>query len=113
MGANWQMDVGLLTGFSAKEVVVSTLNILYGGEEDAEEEDAAANLSEKLKASGEVNSRGAYAYMLFSLLYFPCIATVAAVGHEAGWKWAGFSAVYTTVLAWVVSTLFYQISGLF
>jgi len=113
MGANWQMDVGLLTGFSAKEVVVATLNILYGGEEDAEEEDAANNLSEKLKASGKVNARGAYAYMLFCLLYFPCIATIAAVGHEAGWKWAGFTAVYTTVLAWVVSTLFYQISGLF
>jgi ferrous iron transport protein B len=112
MGANWQMDVGLLTGFSAKEVVVATLNILYDGEEDAEEEEATLNLSEKLKASG-VNSRAAYAYMLFCLLYFPCIATIAAVGHEAGYKWAAITAVYTTVLAWIVSTLFYQVSGLF
>jgi len=112
MGANWKMDVGLLTGFSAKEIVVTTLNILYDGDEEAEEEEATLNIGEKLKASG-VDGRAAYAYMLFCLLYFPCIATIAAVGHEAGWKWAGITAIYTTVLAWVVSTLFYQISGLF
>jgi len=113
MGSNWQMDVGLLTGFGAKEVVVSTLNILYGGGDDDEEDAAAANLSDKLLKSGELNPRGAYAYMLFTLLYFPCVATIVAIGHEAGWKWAGFVSVYTTALAWLVATAFYQISGLF
>ncbi|OUM59411.1 hypothetical protein PIROE2DRAFT_15071 [Piromyces sp. E2] len=152
-GFNWRMDVGLLAGLSAKEVVVSTLNILYGGEEseeeeapaegegdkkegegdkkegegeekkegeeageeeeDDEEESQAKNLSEKMKASGDLNAKGAYSYMLFTLLYFPCIATIAAVGHESNWKWAGFTAVYTTVLAWVVSAIFYQVARLF
>jgi ferrous iron transport protein B len=136
-GFNWKMDVSLLAGLGAKEVVVSTLNILYGGEDeegedekkdggkdgekkdgevDAEEDDEekqTKNLTEKLKNSGELNAKGAYAYMLFTLLYFPCVATIAAVGHEANWKWAGFTAVYTTALAWIVSAAFYQIANLF
>jgi len=121
-GFNWKMDVSLLSGLGAKEVVVSTLNILYGGndqeegegdngEEIDEEEAQANNLSKKLK--GDIDAKVAYAYMLFTLLYFPCVATIAAVGHEANWKWAGFTAVYTTVLAWVVSAAFYQVSRLF
>ncbi|ORX53763.1 hypothetical protein BCR36DRAFT_582037 [Piromyces finnis] len=122
-GFNWKMDVSLIAGVGAKEVVVSTLNILYSSEEDAEnvqeeeekddEESLANNLSVKLKDSGDLDARGAYAYMLFTLFYFPCIATIVAINHEAGWKWAGFTAVYTTVLAWIVSALFYQVSKLF
>jgi len=135
-GFNWRMDVSLLSGLGAKEVVVSTLNILYGGDVEEEDEGAAAitttpegekedteeideeelqanNLTKKLKNSGDLDAKGAYAYMLFTLLYFPCIATIVAVGHEANWKWAGFTAVYTTVLAWIVSALFYQIAKLF
>jgi len=136
-GFNWKMDVGLLAGFSAKEIVVSTLNILYGGEdkgpedieaekkaeaegaepeeeeEEDEEEAQVLNLTEKLKASGDLNANGAYAYMLFTLLYFPCVAAIATIGSEAGWKWAGFTCVYTTVLAWVVSAIFYRIAQLF
>jgi len=123
-GFTWKMDVGLLTGLGAKEIVVSTLNILYGGNEELgdlgegeddvendEEEAQILNLSQKLK--GELNANGAYAYMLFTLLYFPCVATIAAVGHEASWKWAGFTIVYTTALAWVISAVFYQVSMLF
>jgi len=144
-GFNWKMDVGLLAGLSAKEIVVSTLNILYGGEdkgpedveaeeeaeaeggekkegeaegegeeeEEDEEEAQAKNLSEKMKASGDLTPSGAYAYMLFTLLYFPCVATIAAIGHEAGWKWAGFVTLYTLVLAWVVSAIFYRVAQLF
>jgi len=135
-GFNWKMDVGLLAGFSAKEIVVSTLNILYGGEdkgpedieaekkaeeegaepeeeEEDEEEAQVLNLTDKLKASGDLNANGAYAYMLFTLLYFPCIAAIATIGSEAGWKWAGFTCIYTTVLAWVVSAVFYRIAELF
>jgi len=112
-GFNWQMDVGLISGLGAKELVVSTLNIVYGGEADAEVEDQTRNLSEKLKDTGILNAHGAYAYMLFSLLYFPCMATIATIGHEAGWKWAGFSITYTCILAWVVSAVYYQIAQLF
>ncbi|KAL6631125.1 ferrous iron transport protein B [Neocallimastix californiae] len=112
-GFNWQMDVGLLTGLGAKELVVSTLNIIYGGSDEDEEEEQTANLSEKLKNSGDLNARGAYAYMLFSLLYFPCIAAIIAIGQEAGWKWAGFVVLYTLVLAWVVSAIFYGIASIF
>jgi len=112
MGTTWQMDIGLLTGLGAKEVVVSTLNVLYGGEEGEEDEKVVAEtLAEKLKK--EINGRAAYAYMLFVLIYFPCIATIAVIGHEAGWKWAGFVTLYTCVLAWIVGTLFYQITNLF
>jgi len=126
-GFSWKMDVGLLTGLGAKEVIVSTLNILYGGddidepdkagegegEEEDEEEKKENNLSKKLKASGDLNSKSAYSYMLFTLMYFPCVATIAAVGHEAGWKWAGFTMGYTTALAWVVSAIFYQVARIF
>jgi len=147
-GFNWKMDVGLLAGLSAKEIVVSTLNILYGGEdkgpedveaeaevgdkkegeegekkegeedaaeeeEEDEEEAQAKNLSEKMKASGDLTPSGAYAYMLFTLLYFPCAATIATIGHEAGWRWAGFVTLYTLVLAWVVSAIFYRVAQLF
>ena len=112
-GFNWQMDVGLISGLSAKELVVTTLNIVYGGEADAEIDQQTNNLSKKLKDSGALNANGAYAYMLFNLLYFPCMATIATIGHEAGWKWAGFSICYTCALAWVVSAVFYQVSRLF
>jgi len=111
-GFTWQMDVGLISGMGAKELVVSTLNIVYGGDEEANEEEQSKNLSEKLKDTGVLNAHGAYAYMLFSLLYFPCIATIATIGHEAGWKWAGFSITYTCLLAWIVSAVYYQLSQL-
>ncbi|ORX53765.1 hypothetical protein BCR36DRAFT_582038 [Piromyces finnis] len=141
-GFNWKMDVGLLAGLSAKEIVVSTLNILYGGEDEGPEEEAgddagaeagkegegkeeeeeeeedeeeaqAKNLSEKMRASGDLDPIGAYSYMLFTLLYFPCVATIATIGYEAGWKWAGFVVTYSLVLAWVVSAVFYRIAKLF
>lgn len=113
MGANWKMDVGLLTGLGAKEVVVSTLSVLYAGEEiDTEDSDQTAMLSEKI--GKDINGLAAYAYMLFTLLYFPCFATIVAIKHETGgWKWAMFTVVYTVVLAWCVSTLVYQIGSLF
>jgi len=128
MGSNWQMDVSLLTGIGAKEIAVTTLNILYGGDDDNNNNKdnestidnnndndklSSSSLSEKLKNNSELNARSAYAYMLFILLYFPCVATITAIGNEAGWKWAGFVTIYTTVLAWLVATSFYQISGLF
>ena len=91
-GFNWRLDVSLIAGVGAKEIVASTIGVLYG--------DAAFEFSQLT----------AYAFLLFVLIYFPCIATVVAIKNESGsWRWATFAAVYTTVLAWIVSAAVYQI----
>ena len=90
-GFNWKLDVSLLAGVGAKEIVASTIGVLYDNEE------------ELLK---EIDQPTAYAYLIFILLYFPCIATIAAIRHETGsWRWAVFAAAYTTIVAWIVSAL--------
>ena len=107
-GFDWKMDVGLLTGAGAKELVASTMGVLYSNNADAESTDLATNI----RAEG-VTPLSAFAYLLFILIYFPCIATIVAIKNETGtWKWALFTAGYTTVLAWVVATLVYQVGGL-
>ena len=89
-----------------KELVVSTLGVLYTNEDDVD----SVDLSERIPITPLV----AYGYMLFVLIYFPCIATLAAIKQESGgWKWAIFAATYTTVLAWIVSFGVYQIGSLF
>lgn len=114
LGFDWKMSVSLLTGMAAKEVVVSTLSVLYTGEAD----DSQA-LSERLKQ--DKNAEGqlvftpliALSLMLFVLIYFPCIATISAIVHEAGsWKWGIFVIVYTCVLAWIVSFIVFQTGSL-
>ncbi len=93
-GFTWQLDVSLIAGVGAKEIVASTIGVLGGLE--------------------GITPLVAYSYLLFVLLYFPCIATITAIKHETGfWKWALFAAVYTTVLAWIVSAVVYQIGSLF
>lgn len=100
---DWKMGVGLLTGAGAKELVVSTLSVLYGADE-------GDNLADKM----DITPLVAYGYMVFCLLYFPCVAAIVAVKQEAGgWRWALFTVVYTTILAWVMSFLFIKIGGLF
>jgi ferrous iron transport protein B len=107
-GFDWKMDVGLLAGAGAKELVASTMGILYGGSNGADN----ATISEGLRAAG-VTSLGAFCYLLFVLIYFPCVATITAIKNESGhWKWALFVACYTTFLAWLVSLIVYQIGGL-
>ena len=94
-GFDWRLDVSLLAGVGAKEIVASTIAVLYNGD---------YNFSPLV----------AYSFLLFVLIYFPCIATIVAIKHESGsWRWAGFAAVYTTMLAWIVSALFYQVGLLF
>ena len=91
-GFDWRMDVSLIAGVGAKEIVASTIGVLYG--------DAAFDFTPLV----------AYSFLLFVLIYFPCIATVVAIKNESGsWRWACFAAVYTTVLAWIVSAAVYQI----
>ena len=93
-GFNWQLDVSLIAGVGAKEIVASTIGVLGGLE--------------------QLTPLVAYCYLLFVLLYFPCIATIVAIKHETGsWRWATFAAVYTTIVAWVVSAVVYQICSLF
>ena len=173
LGLNWKAGVALLSGVPAKEIVVSTLGVLYpdGGEaasapgagtteivtgsgEKVEignlpegsiaiiggadgqtairiaenagaqvstgtqagkvaelpgEDEETVNLSRKLLASGDFTQASALAFLVFILLYFPCIATIAAIGAEAGWKWAAAAVAYNTVLAWVVAWAVYRL----
>ena len=93
-GFNWQLDVSLITGVGAKEIVASSIGVLGGLE--------------------SLTPLQGYCYLLFVLIYFPCITTIVAIKNETGsWRWACVSAVYTTCLAWVVSALVYQIGTLF
>ena len=110
LGLDWRASVSLLSGAAAKEIVVSTLGVLYSVE-DAESN--SVSLSQHLIASGNYSRAAALAMMVFVLLYFPCIATISAIAQEAGgWKWALFSVVYNTALAWVVAFAAYHIGGL-
>ena len=114
-GFDWKLDVGLVSGVGAKEIVASTMGILYSNEDIAEEgsEKSYARLRSQMEADG-ITPLTAYSFLLFILLYFPCIATLAAIKGETGsWKWTLFVAGYTTALAWVVSAAVYQIGSLF
>lgn len=111
-GFDWKLDVGLIAGLGAKEIVASTMGVLYSGME-IDEDDEVSSRYEELRSAMEadgITPAVAFAYMVFVLLYFPCIAAIAAIKNESGsWKWAVFGAVYTTAVAWIVSALVYQI----
>lgn len=105
LGFDWKLGIGLLSGVGAKELVVSTLGVLYTNDVNAD----AVSLGERIP----ITSLVAFCYMLFVLIYFPCIATLAAIKQESGsWKWAFFAAGYTTALAWFLTFIVYQIGGL-
>lgn len=105
MGFDWKLDVGLISGAGAKELVASSIGVLYADNEEADE----SSLSQKMINDG-ITPLTAFCYLVFVLIYFPCIATIAAIKNESGsWKWAFFAACYTTVLAWIVSFITYQI----
>lgn len=107
LGMDWRASVAILSGISAKEIVVSTLGVLYSVE-DAESDNAS--LSASLLSSGNYTRAGALAMIIFILLYLPCLATVSAIAHEAGgWKWALFSIVYNTSLAWILAFVAYHL----
>ena len=96
LGFDWKMSVCLLTGLPAKEAIVSTLAILYGGD---------------LSAAG-FTPVTAFSFMIFVLLYFPCVATIATLRREAGAGWAWFTVVHSLCLAWLMAFLITQIGGL-
>ncbi|MBE6334654.1 MAG: ferrous iron transport protein B [Bacteroidales bacterium] len=107
LGFDWKMDVSILTGLMAKEVVVSSLGILYHND------DSEDGLAEKLQENSGFTPIIAYGFMLFMMLYVPCIATIVAISKEAGRKWATFSVIYGIILAWVVAFLVYQVGSTF
>lgn len=120
-GFDWKLDVGLISGVGAKEIVASTMGVLYSNNEDGKYEVLKKQMTADLQKTygysdaeaAHKASLTAYCFLLFVLIYFPCIATIAAIKGETGsWKWAGFAAIYTTILAWIVSALVFQIGSL-
>ena len=119
-GFNWKLDVSLIAGVGAKEIVASTIGVIYSGDDSFGDDDSFSDdtakysrLRNQMLADG-ITPLAAFSYLLFVLLYFPCIATVIAIRNETGsWSWAAFSAFYTTAIAWIVSMLVYQIGSLF
>ena len=119
-GFDWKLDVGLLAGVGAKEIVASTLGVIYSNDESfADDEQVSSdsekysNLNAKMTADG-ITPLAAFSFLLFVLLYFPCIATIAAIKGETGsWRWALFAAFYTTAVAWIISALVFQLGSLF
>ncbi len=118
-GLDWKASVALMSGVAAKEVVVSTLGVLYAESDvavvDSEQlaEDDNSRLESTLVQSGDFNTASAFAFLIFILIYFPCIATVVAIAAEAGRWWAAASMLYNTALAWVMSYGFYKLILLF
>lgn len=120
LGFDWRMSVSILTGIAAKEIVVSTMGVLY--QFDPETGTASASLKEKLQNvthdSGPLKGQrvfspmAAFAFLLFILIYFPCVAVIVAIKNESGsWKWALFTIIYTTGLAWLMAFIAYQVGS--
>ena len=117
-GFDWKLDVSLMAGIGAKEIVASTMGVLYADDESvADDNEADSEKYNKLyvkMTNNGITPLIAFSYLLFVLIYFPCIATIAAIKGETGsWKWAMFAALYTTLLAWLISAVFYQTGSLF
>lgn len=111
LGFDWKVSVGLLTGLAAKEVIVSTLGVLFTGDRD-DKHSLIEKLPTEKNADGEIifTPLKVVSLLLFVLIYFPCVATIAAIKEETGsWKWGFFSMFYTTGLAWVISFIVYQV----
>ncbi|MEN8202711.1 MAG: ferrous iron transport protein B [Bacteroidota bacterium] len=122
LGFDWKMGISLVTGFAAKEIVVSTMGVLYQADEgrgDAEKNTLQNRIREEIYTSGSkkgeavFTSLSGFSFLLFVLFYLPCVAVIAAVGRESGsWKWAGFVLFYTTAIAWLSSFVVYQLGSL-
>ncbi|PKP19449.1 MAG: ferrous iron transport protein B [Bacteroidetes bacterium HGW-Bacteroidetes-21] len=121
LGFDWKIGISILTGLAAKEIVVGSMGVLYQAEMNADESSAALKdkLQQQIHTSGELNGKKvftplvAFGFMLFVLIYFPCVAVIAAIKKEAGWRWAVFAMIYTTAIAWIVAFVTYSIGSLF
>ncbi len=121
LGFDWRMGVGIVAGVGAKELVVSSLGVMYvdepvvsgGGPEDSEVELASGETRLQRALVRSVSPAAALAYMVFILLYFPCVATFVAIRNESGrWRWAIFTAVYTIAVAWVAAFITFRVASL-
>ncbi|HEX3009102.1 MAG TPA: nucleoside recognition domain-containing protein [Bacteroidales bacterium] len=115
LGFDWKMAISLVSGLAAKEVVVSTMGVLYQVGSDNEDNQGLIHklqgTPQTLNQAGIYSKSSALSFMIFILIYSPCIAVIAAIGKESGnWKWAAFTVAYTTGLAWIVSFITFQIS---
>ena len=111
LGFDWKMGIGLVSGVGAKELIVSTLGVLYANQEVADTAESEAQIAAALKTV--TTPTAALAYMLFVLIYFPCLATLIAIKKETkNWGWAIFTAIYTTALAWMVAFVVYRVGGM-
>ena len=113
LGFDWRMGVGIVSGVGAKELVVSTLGVMYADEVPEAVESEAGTTRLQRALTGSVTPAAALAYMVFILLYFPCIATFVAIKNESGrWKWAIITAIYTILLAWVAAFITFRLASL-
>lgn len=132
-GFNWKLDVGLLSGMGAKEIVASTMGVLYSNDDTFSDDNDYSSETGKYSKLHNLITKDvatmhhisydeaepiatltAFSFLLFVLLYFPCVATIAAIKGETGsWGWALFAAGYTTALAWIVSAVVFQVGMLF
>ena len=110
LGLDWKASVSLLSGVAAKELMVTTLGVLYSNNSDGSD---SAQLKQNLAKSGDFTSPSVLALLVFTLLYMPCVGTISAIGSESGWKWAAASAVYSIVIAWLAAFATYNIAQLF
>lgn len=108
LGFDWKMSVALITGISAKEFIVSTLGILY--QESEEEVLESGDLTERLRCDSHTTPANTISFLIFSLLYLPCVATAATIHKESGsWKWSMVSVVSTLMVAWVISFVVFRV----
>ncbi|HAH26087.1 MAG TPA: ferrous iron transport protein B, partial [Prolixibacteraceae bacterium] len=121
LGFDWKIGMSIITGMAAKEIVVSSMGVLYQASMNAVEN--SKSLKEKLQEQkytygSKIGQKVfsplvAFALMVFVLIYFPCVAVVAAIKKEANWGWAIFTMVYTTGIAWVAAFCIFQIGSMF
>lgn len=107
LGFDWKMSVALITGISAKEFIVGTLGVLYQSGDEISETDLAKRLSQ----DPNFTKANTLSFMIFSLLYLPCIATAATIKRESrSWKWATVSIISTLMVAWVISFIVFKVA---
>ena len=109
LGLDWKSSVSLISGVAAKELMVSTLGVLYSENDSSN----PAQLKQNLAASGDFTTPSALALLVFTLLYTPCVGTIAAIGSQSGWRWAIASVLYNTTVAWLCAFVAYRVAQLF
>lgn len=116
LGFDWKIGISIVTGLAAKEIVVSSMGVLYHAGMEASETSGSLiqKLQQQVHSGGKLSGEKvftplvAFGFMLFILIYFPCVAVIAAIKKESNWKWAVFAMFYTTAIAWIAAFLVYQ-----